>query len=74
MIASKIQGICKLQFIAVTACFIFCHSAVGLPGAGNWTVLFSEGVVLAGNRKLLPRSPITTHERNTISRNFPKNC
>ena len=33
------------------------RSAVGLPGAGNWTALFSEVCRLAEAEKLLPREP-----------------
>ena len=34
------------------------NRAAGLPGAGKWTVLFSEVCRLAGAEKLLPREPL----------------
>ena len=33
------------------------RSAVGLPGAGNWTAIFSEVCRSAEAEKLLPREP-----------------
>ena len=50
------------------------RSAVGLPGAGNWTVLFSEVCRLAEAEKLLPREPRVRINGILLRTHLPSNC
>ena len=43
------------------------RSAVGLPGAGNWTAKNYQGGSFSVNRKITPREPRAAYERDKFS-------